>query len=123
MRQWLVNPGLLCDQHLRGEHVEHHMFVGSINKGISIRGYISDGLVEPGKLRERHDELEDEMIRRGMKPNSPLPAINWDRYNTFTGIPLENCKVDRSRSINELHKRCPRCAERIEQVGLGHAVR
>ena len=33
MRMWLVNPALLCRQHLLGEHVEMHMFAGHILEG------------------------------------------------------------------------------------------
>lgn len=40
MRMWKVNPKNMCRQHLLGEHVECHMFVGAILKGISLSGYI-----------------------------------------------------------------------------------
>lgn len=36
MRMWMVPPELMCRQHLLGEHVELHMFVGAINKGTSV---------------------------------------------------------------------------------------
>jgi Pyrimidine dimer DNA glycosylase len=32
MRMWLVDPRLMCSQHLLGEHVELHMLVGSLNR-------------------------------------------------------------------------------------------
>ena len=32
MRMWLVPPQLMCDQHLLGEHLEMHMFIGTIRK-------------------------------------------------------------------------------------------
>ena len=32
MRMWMIDPTMLCTKHLLGEHVELHMFVGTINK-------------------------------------------------------------------------------------------
>lgn len=99
MRQWLVNPRVMCDRHLLGEHVESHMFVGYINKKIKIDGYINKGLVEVSKIRHRHDELVREMVRRGMKHNSILPDFKmW-----------EAGKVDRLKNYMELSKRCINC--------------
>lgn len=43
MRQWLVDPRCLCDKHLLGEHVEHHMFIGTLRKNKSIQGYLDKG--------------------------------------------------------------------------------
>ena len=45
MRMWMVDPKIMCRKHLLGEHVEHHMFVGTINKRISIVGYLRDNLL------------------------------------------------------------------------------
>ena len=36
MRMWMIDPKLLCRKHLLGEHLEIHMFVGTINKGINV---------------------------------------------------------------------------------------
>jgi len=72
MRLWLVNPKIMCRKHLLGEHLECHMFVGTLNKGISVEGYVSKGLLETSKLKERHDALAYEIISRGYKHNSPL---------------------------------------------------
>ena len=33
MRDWKVNPKLLCRQHLLGNHLEVHMFVGTLRRG------------------------------------------------------------------------------------------
>ena len=38
MRMWMVPVQYMCRKHLLGEHVEHHMLVGSIHKGLSMRG-------------------------------------------------------------------------------------
>jgi hypothetical protein len=105
MRQWLVNPKLLCRKHLLGEHVEHHMFVGSINKGKSIQGHISKGQVEPLTLKERHDQLAAEMERRDYNHQSPLPEYIWDNE--------EEGEIDIQKNITELSNRCEECRKRI----------
>jgi hypothetical protein len=111
MRMWLVDPKLMCNQHLLGEHVEMHAFIGTIKKGISIKGYITKGLVEPEKIQERHNILASEMEARGMHHNSPM----------FTNITFWNGdkgRVDASQNIQELMNRCPKCKIRIQQ----HAI-
>lgn len=39
MRMWLVPTRFVRRKHLLGEHVEHHMLVGSIHKGLSMAGF------------------------------------------------------------------------------------
>lgn len=65
MRMWMVNPKLLCGKHLRGEHVEMHMFEGCIRLGKSIKGYLEKGFVDPKRIKSRHNELAQEMLNRG----------------------------------------------------------
>lgn len=99
MRMWKVDPKVLCTKHLLGEHVEMHMFVGTIRKGVSMDGYIVGGLVETQHIKSRHDELAAEMVRRGMNHKSPM----------------ENLSVAPAGSVNvegnlvELARRCPTC--------------
>lgn len=104
MRQWHVDPSLLCDQHLLGEHVEHHMFAGCLLKGKTLTGYIDGGLVEIQTLIARHDELVAEMQRRGFNHKSPMPGI--DKLLFAAGY------VDVDANIKELAKRCKHCRAR-----------
>jgi hypothetical protein len=99
MRMWQVDPSKMCRKHLLGEHVECHMFVGTINKGISIDGYISKGLVVPQGIKLRHNLLAEEIERRGYKHKSPLPVYNCDRYGF----------VDPIANEQELRRRCKDC--------------
>jgi hypothetical protein len=106
MRMWNVDPKLLCRQHLLGEHLETHYFIGTIKKGKSIKGYIDGGLVEVHNILRRHDELAEEMKRRGYKHSH-----NPDLYD----CELWECGcVDSEQNIVELHRRCKDCRERIE---------
>jgi len=111
MRQWHVDPKLLCHKHLLGEHVEHHMFAGSILKGKSLTGYIDDGLVEVHTLIERHAELVREMRRRDYNHSSPLPPGLAEKLYTAGA-------VDELENLNELRRRCPLCRARIKRLAL-----
>jgi len=106
MRQWMVDPKLLCQKHLSGCHVEQHMFIGCIKKGTSLKGYIEKGLVEVHNIQSRHDELAKEMLRRGYNHNSPLNCSN---------LLWEEGFVDSLSNLVELKRRCPKCKERIER--------
>ena len=99
MRMWKLDPKLMCDKHLLGEHNEMHMFVGCILKGKSIAGYISGGLVEVHHIRQRHDELAREMERRGFRHLSILPE--------FPEFIAGNIDVD--KNTVELRRMCRYC--------------
>lgn len=105
MRMWGVDPRLLCRQHLLGEHKEMHMFKGTLEAGISIRGYVDKGLVEVHKIIMRHDTLATEMTKRGMNHKSPLPEELSDYL-------WEEGSVDVNANLQELARRCPSCRER-----------
>ena len=108
MRQWLVNPKYLCRKHLMGEHVESHMFIGAINKGTSLAGFVNGGLVDVSKLHSRHEELVEEMKDRGYNHNSPLPAVKVEIPQNY----YISC-VDVEANIQDLKTRCPDCNKRI----------
>ncbi len=112
MRMWMVNPKILCRQHLLGEHAELHMFVGSINRGISMTGYLRDNLLEPQALHLRHDELATEMTLRGYSHKSALPKV----AGAFTQEQFFNTRIDKEAALKELLRRCPECRERF--VGI-----
>ena len=103
MRMWMVNPKFLCRQHLLGEHQETHSFVGCIKKGTSLKGYVKNGLIEVHNLKERHQQLAQEMLERGYNHQSPLPE--FEAYEC--GI------INKEENMNELRKRCPECQKRI----------
>ena len=103
MRMWGVDPKVLCTKHMIGEHAELHMFLGTINKGTSIKGYINNGLLEVHNLKNIHEELKNEMIKRGMNHKSEFPEFkSWNEGY-----------VDIDNNINELKKRCDKCRQKI----------
>lgn len=111
MRQWMVDPKIMCRKHLLGEHVEHHMFIGTLNRGISVAGYLRDNLLEPASLHSRHAELAAEMARRGYSHKSPLPV--WTNYNLTDDDYWK--QIDQSAALFELLRRCPECRKRHAQ--------
>jgi len=123
MRLWLVNPKLLCSKHLSGEHVECHMFLGTIKKRKSVQGYLDKGLFSPLQLKERHDALAVELVRRKKirknlitaKHTSPLELSKEDqKYLEYLDL-LPRKEIIPEESLIELRRRCPRCRELQER--------
>lgn len=106
MRMWCVDVKKMCRKHLLGEHVETHMMVGTLKRGISINGYINDGLYQMDKIRERHDEIVSEMERRGYNHQSPLPEFSYDGPNGL---------VKEEENIKELKRRCEECRKKLNE--------
>ena len=100
----MVDPELLCRKHLLGEHVECHMFRGSLRKGTSLRGFLTANLLDSRLLANRHDQLAAEMQRRGYRHNSSLPR-DFDAAAAVS-------EVDVAAAMRELAARCEECRQR-----------
>ena len=75
MRIWDIRPGLLCRQHLLGEHRELHAIWNVLTLGRKGYSRHPETLRWKGRLRAlymRHEELVHEMGRRGYRHRSPL---------------------------------------------------
>lgn len=108
MRQWNVDPRIMCDKHLLGEHHELHMFARQIERGISMKGFVERNLLESSTLDQRHAELVAEMTRRGFIHRSPLKYTDTKNLG----------KIDTSASLEELLRRCNTCRIRAEKKGI-----
>lgn len=107
---WMVNPRLLCRKHLLGEHGEIHKHRHNFVKQHSISKRVSPVVqIEPANMKKRHDELAEEMLRRGFNHNSPFeqPDISY--------LPEEeqHAQVNISIACVDLIERCPSCAKNI----------
>jgi len=109
---WQLPTNLLCRNHLLGEHSELHKHKHNFEKHHSISGRISPiVLIEPENMQKRHDELAQEMLRRGYNHQSPYeqPDLSYlpdnERY----------AKVDMDYNIRDLMDRCVECRKRIEK--------
>ena len=105
---WMVNPRIMCREHLLGEHVEIHMFVGSINRGKSVKGYLEKGLLEVHSLYNRHEDLVKEMKRRCYNHKSEVDE-KW-KFAEKIGV------IDKEKSLSELMNRCPKCKRRNSEI-------
>ena len=116
MRMWMQEPKMLCRKHLLGSHVEIHMFIGSIRKGISMKGYIEKNLLEPESLKPYHDELVKEMESRGW--NHKTPVSFWEDIEVENRIDdkIFYHKIDRYEAFKELVTRCPECLSNVHKM-------
>ena len=107
---WMINPKMLCNKHLLGEHGELHKFIPSFHKKYSIDNRVFPIVqIELSSYQSRHDALADEMLSRGMNHKSPLPKLP-----DFSYLPKEHyrAKVDINISMEDLKDRCGECRER-----------
>ena len=114
MRMWNVKPEVMCRKHLLGEHVEMHMFLSALTSGKKLDGYIRSGFVEIHNIKRRHNELAQEMVRRGYRHNSPMEDIP---FLAMSG------SVESKRSYEELRFRCAECERRIQKSTNNHSAR
>lgn len=106
----MVDPKIMCNQHLLGEHVEIHMLVGCLNKNMKLEGYINTGLVEIHNIKSRHDAIVQEMKVRKMIHKTPIESNEkiWK---------VAGC-VDVRKSELDLMKRCPECRKQKDKILL-----
>lgn len=110
MRMWMVNPKVLCNNHLLGEHAEIHKHRHNFVKKHRIDGRIFPIVqIEPHNMESRHNELAVEMLERGMNHKSPFEQPDVSHLDP-------TLKVDRDYSISDLKTRCTKCKELIENI-------
>jgi hypothetical protein len=113
MRMWMIDPRLLCKQHLVGEHGELHKHLPSLRKGHKVSGRFHPVIqIQLNAITTRHDQLAAELLRRGGNHKSPLVDVPDLKAIYPDYFDLE---VDLETSIADLCKRCKRCRKRIFQ--------
>lgn len=108
-RMWMVDPKVLCRNHLLGEHKELHMLVGSIRKGRNLGKHLTLGNVDPTYIEVRHEQIVEEMKRREYNHKSPLPEFEYD------GPP--SAGIDVLHNLRDLAERCEACRARLQAQG------
>ena len=105
MRMWMINPKLMVSKFIRSEHHEIHMFISNMKAGRSIKGYVKNNLIEPKSLKNRHDDLVKEILRRGFKHNTPLNKKDFnDAISNLQKQDL-NKKIDIKKAFKDLEKK------------------
>jgi len=109
MRMWMLAPAILCKKHLLGEHGEIHKHRHNVVKKHSITGRIYPVVqIEPSSMLTRHDDLAEEMLRRGYNHQSPYDMPDL----TYLPTLARNATVDLDIALTDLLERCPDCKER-----------
>ncbi|MCD1295093.1 hypothetical protein CUJ83_08790 [Methanocella sp. CWC-04] len=110
---WMVDPFIMCRQHLPGEHNEVHMFGGSIKRRIHTDGYLKANCFEANSIGARHEELVEEMVGRGYEHNSIL-VVDMGALNDIPRH-VRDFKIDSEGSLSLLLQRCTRCRKRYKE--------
>lgn len=123
MRMWMVNPAILCTKHLGGEHLEIHMFLGTLRKKMKVSGYIKNNLLEPLSLHQRHDVLASELVRRKfMKEKkhiehaTPISEQEVLQCIQYLDEESRNHRINNQDSLLDLIYRCPQCYYRYQRL-------
>lgn len=89
----MVDPKILSRQRLLGEHNEIHKHLPSLYKGVKIDGrFNGPPQIQLNALQSRHDELADEMARRGYNHSSPIEIddyLIWKNYPQYYDIEVD----------------------------------
>jgi len=114
MRMWMVEPAIMCRQHLLGEHVELHMMAAHLQRGRRIDKFVTNNCAQPRSIKARHRVLAAEMIRRGYHHASPLdqPPVAAHQH--------PEARVDATSALQDLLTRCQACSERFP-TGAGRS--
>ncbi|MGE5436411.1 MAG: pyrimidine dimer DNA glycosylase/endonuclease V [Syntrophothermus sp.] len=101
----MVNPELMCDKHLLGEHGELHKFLHNWQKQQTMTKRILDNAIEPKSYKKRHDQLAAELLRRNFNHQSPIEQPD------FSYLPVEeqNFIIDVNNNYLRLVERCEKC--------------
>ncbi len=111
MRMWMVDPKILCKQHLMGEYREHFAIAGLMRLKRNFFGYIRNNLVEPKSIKDRFYAIRNEMLNRGYKPEK-----DWKEPDvSYLPEEIQNYKVDVQSSQDDLLNRCTECRSRFEE--------
>lgn len=116
MRMWMVDPRIMCQKHLCGEHVELHMFLSHLKLKRKIDGYLKNNCLQPRMLFQRHKDISEEMFSRGYNHKSPLEE---KECACVSDLPMfqQYWEVDSEQSLKDLLERCPECRKRHRRVG------
>jgi hypothetical protein len=120
-RQWLgVRPSELCNQHLLGEHAEHHQLLGTARNhdhgAAIVRGHVRAGDVNLSLVQDRHDALADELEARGRDHDSPLSV------GDLSDMDVSHASVDRQGNRADLRQRCADCRRRMDDQSAGEVI-
>lgn len=111
-RMWMGKTDTMCRHHLLGEHKEIHQLLGQLKKGMSVSGYVRNNCIEITSIKRRHEELVNEMIKRGYNHKSPIPEQEViDAFYSHLSLAEKQFKIDVVSSDEDRFNRCVKCLE------------
>jgi len=108
----MINPVIMCRQHLLGEYREMFTLIGHLKHKRQIKGYIAKNCLEPTSIEKRYNELKQEMLNRNYKINKQF-VFTPDLLNHLDEH-SKNYKVDVEASLIDLSNRCKNCKQNIK---------
>lgn len=108
MRMWMINPELMCIQHIVGEHGELHKFRHSFVKKHNMNKRMKLKQIFPQLMQVRHDELAKYLKNH----NSPYEQPDISYLNNNEIVELTDKILN--YNIEDLCKRCPECKRIME---------
>lgn len=105
---WAVPTKILCQKHLCGEHLELHMFLSTLKAGKKVAGYLNNNCLEPKLLFKRHEDIKNEMLKRGYKHKSEITEKECSCI-CYLSEEQQNHKIDKKKSLEDLLSRCSKC--------------
>ena len=114
-RMWMVNTEIMCRQHLLGEHKELHQLRGQLKKRYGVNKYIENNCLEITSIITRHDQLVQEMLRRGYNHKSPFGETQFELIEISSYLPefQVNTVVDLHDAYSRLINKCDHCRQNI----------
>lgn len=111
MRQWNIEPVLMCNKHILAEHRDMHKTRAMQARNADLTRYYEQGLIHPYTWLPRHDHLVIEMGARGLAHHSPVEQV-MGHYPITLHLNVAANRAD-------LYHRCEACAKRMAGVGRG----
>ena len=115
LRMYMIPATMLCRKHLRLEHSNCHALLKLIGTGTTFDELIEAEYIQPMSLFHRHSDLAFEMLRRGMKHNSPLLIQDFVDNCWYLQGKEKEAMVDVLKAKQDLLE-CPCCDIRISWV-------
>jgi len=110
----MLDPVIMCRNHLLGEHEELHAFEEAILSSKSIKGYIEKNELEPCSLFERHRALVYEMHRRNWKGHTSLLKLSKFELLRRLGKKYYYHRLNKGEALKLLLNRCVECKKRYD---------
>lgn len=110
----MVDPKIMCQKHLCGEHFELHMILSHIKAGKKIDGFLKNNCLQPRMIFQRHEEIVNEMLARGYNHKTPITEEDCSCVCCLSKE-QQYWEIHKERSLYDLLERCLECQKRYRR--------